>query len=597
MKKLRYSCIALALGVVMTLGSCSKENLKEGGSRPKEDRGEGLLSVKFRVPSGVTKAGYFPETEDEGVERERKVKNVWMLLYDDEFGTNELKYAWNLDVKHDGEDWDWFYGHDVSSGNNTSFITKAKKVEKQDYKLVIIANPGRDHENVVMSQFNNGYYIGSGYNSLSFRPNFSEESELDDGDTWFSLDNFNAVNGANPYMSDIYVNTFHGLDTVDGVQIPAYFFMSNANGLISVKGDDLKESTVEAEKYPFPVHIDRILAKVMVNAKNENSFTTTTGGVVRELKWGLRNVNKKTYMYRNFAPLFDISVGSPFIGVEEDEYNTSPDDREIQYAKDPNYEFGEQDTGHFYTDQTYVSWNVFEDNGWGDMNLAEKNWLYSTENTLSFAAQSSTVTKSRIRDPQHYDEYVTMVKIRAHIDYDFGSLVSPQGYYSYFFWENNREYYKVFTHEQAIEWITAGAAPADFGEDFKYVLGIEPYPYQAEKSSFFSAGASSTEPTMEDCESNWEVHVLPEERDYPCVFYHYDGLNEYDIEIKHFNGPESQDFGSQSSYGYFGVVRNNVYRVNINRIEGPGVPKEDGTYISADVYINPWYMRSQVEDL
>ena len=60
-------------------------------------------------------------------------------------------------------------------------------------------------------------------------------------------------------------------------------------------------------------------------------------------------------------------------------------------------------------------------------------------------------------------------------------------------------------------------------------------------------------------------------------------------------------------YGRYGIVRNNVYKLTITNITGPGSPilekpgpePDDGTpSISANIQVLPWQIREQVvEDL
>lgn len=82
--------------------------------------------------------------------------------------------------------------------------------------------------------------------------------------------------------------------------------------------------------------------------------------------------------------------------------------------------------------------------------------------------------------------------------------------------------------------------------------------------------------------------------------YYKNGLNYYTIPIRHFNNVKVGD------YGYYGIVRNNVYIIRLLTIEGAGLPSDPGDEgpddpeppgppenISADIEIIPWYGRSQ----
>ena len=70
--------------------------------------------------------------------------------------------------------------------------------------------------------------------------------------------------------------------------------------------------------------------------------------------------------------------------------------------------------------------------------------------------------------------------------------------------------------------------------------------------------------------------------------------------IRHFTNSQSS---KEMGYGRYGVVRNNIYKVNIKEITRPGeptvVPEDDGNddptkvFIAFDITINPWIVRTQ----
>ena len=72
--------------------------------------------------------------------------------------------------------------------------------------------------------------------------------------------------------------------------------------------------------------------------------------------------------------------------------------------------------------------------------------------------------------------------------------------------------------------------------------------------------------------------------------------------IRHFNNTQSSvDMG----YGRYGVVRNNIYKINLKKISRPGAPTVTNdkdnpgnddpsqSFISFDVHVNPWIVREQ----
>lgn len=89
------------------------------------------------------------------------------------------------------------------------------------------------------------------------------------------------------------------------------------------------------------------------------------------------------------------------------------------------------------------------------------------------------------------------------------------------------------------------------------------------------------------------------------IHFYYQGVCYYTVLIRHFS---NNMVPVLMGYGRYGVVRNNVYQLSINKIIGPGQPvinppgtdpdDEDTSWISADVNIMRWYIRNQnVEEL
>ena len=87
------------------------------------------------------------------------------------------------------------------------------------------------------------------------------------------------------------------------------------------------------------------------------------------------------------------------------------------------------------------------------------------------------------------------------------------------------------------------------------------------------------------------------------INFYKDGVNYYTVQLRHF----TNDQLGNSTYGRYGVVRNNVYILTIKSLSGVGTPivdvpgpkPNDGeTSISADIQVLPWQIREQeVEDL
>lgn len=87
------------------------------------------------------------------------------------------------------------------------------------------------------------------------------------------------------------------------------------------------------------------------------------------------------------------------------------------------------------------------------------------------------------------------------------------------------------------------------------------------------------------------------------VEYYSKGICYYKIMIKHDDSPTVMN-----KLGEFGVVRNSVYDITVNKINNPGYPsipdpdpsapdEEEDRYLSIKIEVNPWTWYSQVEPL
>lgn len=82
--------------------------------------------------------------------------------------------------------------------------------------------------------------------------------------------------------------------------------------------------------------------------------------------------------------------------------------------------------------------------------------------------------------------------------------------------------------------------------------------------------------------------------------FYKNGVSYFNVPIKHFKNQTEL-----MAYGRYGVVRNNIYKLTINSIKGPGKTEpspedwedDEESYISVEFEIMPWYVRDQGIDL
>lgn len=338
------------------------------------------------------------------------------------------------------------------------------------------------------------------------------------------------------------------------------FFMTNAGDVIFVPENRLYKKGNEAVSNPVLVPVERLVAKISVH-KGFDSNNATLGGKIGAVTWTIDVSNKHTYLMRQQDYLIT--------GAKESGFHT---ERKDVYARDPNFNINME----FLSDEAKRKehFNLFthKDNAqfidWNTTATAT-NYKYLLENTMSKEDQNNDDT-----DPKTYTSQVLLKVI----------ITEPKGmpgvnnYYS--FYDNTEtdeaKRWKIFTHAQAMEWIN-GTFPSDMAaldNILKQAQELTDSPFNFKKG--------------EDEEPSEYVSTS-------LLTYHKDGLNVYRIPIMHFGVDERVT--SEENYGYYGIVRNNIYKITIKSIKGPGIDSSNEGYLSADITINPWYGREWEEDL
>jgi len=565
--------IALMLGLGATLSACTKDTVDPDTDPKPEPTGEAYFSFGFSNQD-KSKTRSLNTGEETGTIEENQIALVWMLLYDTD---GKLKYAYELDAtnidKNDKTLLTEFYGVDVSTKGATAtdgFRTVGKKIAVQDYQLVILANPIYYKATNALTGFTESKGVkGSGINASDPFHDLSTLMAINQGEGKAAWD-YGDPNGG------VYIcnTTDVGLGDIEytagvSASFEKLFYMSNGNGVISVPASSLQESLELAEQNPSAgVNVDRLFAKIMVNERSDKHTPVLTGGSLQSLTYGLAKRSKDIYPIRRIANAFS-SSGTNYEGTEE----TVNIERKYIYAKTLN--FDELDASAFANSTTFVPWNTFDDT---NSTVEENNWIYAPENTMPLSVQAS----------DDWAKYTTQVYIKAIIHYNFPSPDADKSYYSWY--DAVEDEWVLFSHTMAKAWMASASGSGIDALDA--LIGTSKNgPFVTGTSSFFSAGLSSNAPAT----SGAERLVIDTAKD---LTFHYKGYNEYFIPIKHFERQYNDtELDRKGVYGHYGIVRNNVYRVVINSINGPGTPLGD-SWISADIHVNGWYKRpDQVEDL
>ena len=526
------AAFVLAAGLVFS--SCATD------PRGNEDDNTEYESAYFsiRLFGGETRAGETPGELEDGTVFEQMVNGIYVLLYDK---SGNLNYGWNYDVTNIGADnaslvpFENVTGDWISTEGTTDegqMRGKGHLVKAKSYDLVIVANAGQV----------------TGYNS--------------------TFDNDQA---AGAVASNAMYNTLTALKGVQTVGITTLgsnatgglFYMSNANGPVPVTIANLKATAAAAETSPVFVNIDRALAKIFVLEDDDMIVTDGTGtemaANVTSFQWKVNNYNTKSYLLRQYA---QYSPEFPAGTAVMEEYATSIlASRKYIYATDPNMTSGV--TADFASEA--ASARV----AWGDT-----NFKYMTENTFDLGAQ----THADIYD------YATYLDIEAKILFTGDAFTGTNGYYSFNNGTPLAPSWVIFTWPQAKEWY----ANDDFPDTMSNLKAAIKDLIDNSKNTGVFDFQTATDPTDPGTADQTIVHKSePTVATNNVIYYHPAGLNIYRLLVKHFGVEESNN----PAWGYYGVVRNNVYKLNVTEIVGPGTTTAETGYLAADITINPWYIR------
>lgn len=553
--KWKNSLFALVIGVGIAFTSCSEENMSpepEPGGPTIVEGEDGFLSFRLTsAPNAIsTKSangnmvnpisdGISTRATEYGNKEEYIVKNGYVVFYD----ATEMKVMYQilLDINN-GDGSVAFSGAGIATHNTTPHRPDFVTIKAQKIKK-------RDYKMLVILN--------------------PKTAMIDATTTGKQFSEFEKA-----YTQSLADLSATGSYLENGTGYRTDITMTNADWLTSIQIADFEDTEADAEsKTDLPkVKVDRVLAKVEFTKNADNATGMyPNGGQLGEVRWILDITNRHTFWIRKLAPTAPVYGGSASGPAGPMEDNPSVD-RVYRYAIDPNWDNISKLRTATGT-PTYVpiteEFNVFyKENITTQSPLlgleSAPTRMYTLENTMAAADQWEDVT-TRI---------IMKANFRPVI---YGESTPITANVSYYFYEG-----AAFTHTQLIAMMN-NALPWPTSP-----TGLE---------AVVRAGTTITDlyldqPTLPG------TAVSKTSADGKLTLYK-DGISYYAIKIRHFNDSESS---GAMNYGRYGVVRNNVYKVNLSKVAGPGkpdIPKPGGPddeeegYISATIEVNEWVLRTQ----
>lgn len=359
------------------------------------------------------------------------------------------------------------------------------------------------------------------------------------------------------------------------------FLMSNFAGLIDVNNGNIKMTKEEAIGAPVHLYVERAVAKIQVLLDSNFNTSNSTSG----LRWQVDVVRKKTYWMRKQTKRLQDDSGSG--ALIDEEVGIDRAFRKYMYAKSPNYS---QISASYWDYQTTV---LGKDLGYSKPNSADY-YTYITDpadvnllpKSKSGSGDITYVLENTMVPEEQWEDVTTSILVRVHYQPKGGTALGGalgEDGGTYFVYKNRY----VFSCKEMTA-IYAGTYPgwADFEAKNSDIEGFRNYIRSTEVSAKF--GGANGDYTLKPDKSIQEGDL---------IFRLSNNLQFYRIPIRHFSDALQP---APMSYGRFGVVRNNLYKLTINGVNTLGdleIPPKDkideGALLSVKFEILPWITRDQ----
>ena len=367
------------------------------------------------------------------------------------------------------------------------------------------------------------------------------------------------------------------------------------------------------------IYVERVVAKATVKVSNdtENDYTLNVtndaypNAVVDFTNWKLQNTNKKTYLVRNVGTgkqavwkqwigYYNTSATKTvnrFVGETSDPYRT-------YWGIDPNYKTVEgTNLGNNFN--IWTATNTDAEIGWNDV-ANNKTTNPDAEYCLENTCEANAMNKNQL----------TSVLLKATF-YVNGKPSAGDDAESFFTVNNISE---IYTKDDMLQALTVCLANSE-------TEGVPLAENESLQLKSAESGKNITSST--DLKAVFEVKTangvseLSDDQanailtSYNPIKYFKDGVTFYYTSlIEHFgetytpvaeSSTGSYTYNDNDHLGYFGVLRNNWYELNITEVSGPGepeipnIPEDPGHteyyFVKVAVNVLSWARRAQSVEL
>ena len=533
----RYLFIILA---ALTLAGCTEKLAGSGSPSQKGEQERSYISVTLKSDDAGTRAPGDPDFEY-GEADERYVDNVHFFLFKDDGSAFPVNAAGGKN----------YLSFNVSSGgtqpDETGNPNEGPNVSDVKDKILVFDNYKGEYPTHIVAVLN--------WDSSHLQPSYT-------------LDNlYNTLAGIRNSADHFVMSTTVYAD-MQGKVI-------RANPLTI---DNICKTEEEAKANPVEIYVERISAKVQVDAKGNVTGKTATYDIdqtvgdvavyAKVLKWELYNEYDMSIVLKHIYPdTWGMAGQIGFLWNDPNRFRS--------------YWAGSY-TGPFPSDNHFVWTDGFEPGGVAYCGENTRQAVKDDDGNITSDPRTKVIVKAQLVNADgepvevanwYGHNYIAEEAVRAEIT----KLLASQIFYT-----DGSEYKSI------------GASDLKALPGNSNTAGVEAYEVYFQLSDsglekdWFIYSNTSGYTSATDEEINAILFNVE-----PALVYN-DGMTYYFTEIKH--------LGSKDSASQYGVIRNHVYKVNISDINGFGTPiydpdvdvevperpKDTNSYVAAQVHILSW---------
>lgn len=602
--------LPLALATTLALGACSSDNVVDnGGSSPIDLSKGGFVKMSLNLPTDNNRGSR--ATLDDGLDNEYGIKNAYLVLFEggDDENAATIKGAYalsNSDFEAVGDD-----PNHVTLTKRIAFANDTKpQPGNKLYALVVLNNNGlftvdaTNHELTFASNVTPGEYTTT-KNFVNFSKAIASTSA--NGETPFAADVTN--NGI--FMTNAPLCTKPGGATEPGADAKIKTLADVTNNIYTTEAEAKSKPAAE-------IYVERAVAKVTVHSGNgtlEANKDKAASKISYTLNsWAVDNTNKKSYIVRQYDKSWNSINSNKVTAADASKYrfvwstpvNPNATDANKLYrtafAQDPEYATTAASAANYNRNMTMST------------DFGNEHPQYCNENTFQVTAQNQDQTtrvvlgvKMSAPGTTTYDADLYTVNDNKEVVYTKATLAERLK--------------NILLNEPTVKtWADAHtdvSLDITFGNDIAGATTITNATLKGK-----TAPGAADETFAGTFTTNFNKAL-------PNIVRYKGGVAYYAVRIKHFGdtdtpwnkegqgvtaGGNSLIYPNPSAgasdgwfLGRYGVVRNNWYDINVNKIQTLGdatIPAFTNdpddvleNYISVSINVLSWSKHTQGADL